>query len=60
MSLFVTVMMSALGTAILLMAMVWKLWPSWYSAPGNTVNVTGGGAPSLHRRNSPKQSPSRP
>jgi hypothetical protein len=42
------------------MAMVWKLWPSWHSCPGNSVMATGGVSPYLCRRNSPKQSPSRP
>jgi hypothetical protein len=60
MPLLVTIVLSALGTAILLMAMVWKLWPSWRPCPGIAVKVAGGVSPYLHRRHSSKQSPSRP
>ena len=59
MPLLVTIVLYTLGTAILLMAMVWKLWTSWHPYPGNRVKVAGGISPSPHRRNSPKQSPSR-
>lgn len=58
MSLLITIVLSALGTAILLMATVWNLWPSWH--PGHRVTGAAGVSPSPPRRHSSKQAPSRP
>lgn len=59
MSLLITTATYALGTAVLLMAMVWSLWPSGYPYRGNTATVVGGVSSSPPRRHSPNQSPSR-
>lgn len=60
MSPLITIWLSALATAILLMATVWKLWPSWRRHPGNGVTVAAGVSASPPRRHSSKQAPSRP
>jgi hypothetical protein len=60
MTLLLTIVLYALGTAMLLMAAVWKLWPSWHPCPWNAMKVAGGVPLYLRHRHSPKQAPSRP
>jgi hypothetical protein len=60
MPLLTTIVIDALATAILLMAMVWVMWPSWQPGLRKAVKGSGGAALHLRRRNSPKPSLSRP